>query len=68
VKQEDNIKKLKMKVASSGIPGNSSCCCDELRTIFEQKEEKLVRLGDYWRTKTQQLVSQHQQKIQKLKN
>ena len=51
-KQENNIKKLKMKVAVSGHPGQLPCCCDELRTIFDDKENKLMQLSDYWRTKT----------------
>lgn len=67
-KQEVNIKQLKKKIALSGIPGQGSCCCDELRTIFEEKEQKLMQLSNYWRAKTQELVSQHQQQVHKLKN
>lgn len=58
-KQEVNIKQLKKKIALSGLPGQGSCCCEELRTIFEEKEQKLMQLSNYWRTKTQELVSQH---------
>lgn len=44
------------------------CCCEELKTIFEEKEQKHVQLSNYWKQKTTQLISISQQEIQKLKN
>lgn len=48
--------------------GARPCCCEELKFIFEEKEAKLSQLSNYWRTKTQQLISMSQQDVLKLKN
>ena len=55
-KKEHVIKELKQKIVEVGN-GRYTCCCDELRTIFDEKEKKLHELSNYWRTKTQQLIS-----------
>lgn len=36
--------------------------------MFEEKEEKLMQLSNYWRTKTQQLISFSQQDVHKIRN
>ena len=41
LKKESTIRELKTKVVSAS-QGNTECCCDELRVIFEEKEEKLM--------------------------
>lgn len=51
-KKDATIKDLKEKVVAVG-QGNTECCCDELKVIFEEKEQKLMELSNYWRTKTQ---------------
>jgi len=60
-KKEAQIKALKVKVAESNQvrSGNIQCCCDELRTIHRDKEEKLTKLSEFWRSKTNELISQH---------
>jgi len=66
-KKETKVKELKQKVVAAS-QGNTECCCDELRLIFEEKEQKLMQLTNYWRTKTQQMMSLSQQEVQTLKN
>lgn len=56
LKQDVKIKDLKQKVVSVN-QGSTECCCDELKFIFEEKEQKLMQLSNYWRNKTQQLIS-----------
>ena len=48
---ETEIKELKQKILTSNQfrLGGSACCCDELRAIYQEKEEKLMQLSDYWR-------------------
>lgn len=50
------IRDLKHKVLEVNA-GALPCCCDELKYLFEEKEAKLTQLSNYWRTKTQQLIS-----------
>ena len=50
-KQEKEISELKNKVLQSNQfrLGSSACCCDELRQIYHQKEDKLMQLSEYWK-------------------
>lgn len=59
-KQEQTIKDLKHKFNQfNESGGNLQCCCDELRTIYLDKESALLKLSDYWRMKTNELISTH---------
>ena len=58
-KQEQTIKDLKHKFNQFNESGNLQCCCDELRTIYLDKENALLKLSDYWRMKTNELISTH---------
>lgn len=52
VRQQHQVKDLKHKLVEVRA-GALHCCCEELRTIFDEKEQKLLQLSNYWKSKTQ---------------
>lgn len=52
VRQQHQVKDLKHKLVE--VRGGAlHCCCEELKAIFEEKEQKLLQLSNYWKAKTQ---------------
>ena len=44
-----------------------SCCCDELRQLHAEKEDKLVNISDAWKQKTYTLVNEYFKSLQCLR-
>ena len=64
-KQAQTIRQLQGQLA--GNAANGSCCCDELRVIHNEKEAKLVKIGDAWKQKTYTLANQYFRSLQSVR-